>query len=90
MLCKVTFYDGKQDIHGICFVDKKNSQAFEQSIYLGIPIETLSQFSYTRKVFPSPTGHRPNELVSRLHVGHLQHLIRYAIEQLFYSVDLPI
>ena len=56
---------------------------------MGVPIETLSQFSYTRKIFPSPTGHRPNELVSRSHVGHLQHLIRYAIEQLFYSVDLP-
>ena len=86
---KVTFYDGKKDIHGICFVDKKNSQAFEQSTYMGVPIETLSQFSYTRKIFPSPTGHRPNELVSRSHVGHLQHLIRYAIEHLFYSVDLP-
>ncbi|MBK98061.1 MAG: hypothetical protein CL672_04625 [Balneola sp.] len=87
---KVNFYGGKQDIHGICFVDKKNSQAFEQSIYLGIPIEAaFYQFSYTRKVFPSPTGHQPNELVSRSHIGHLQHLVRYALEQLFYSVDLP-
>ena len=87
---KVSFYDGKQDLHGICFVNKKNNKAFEQSVYLGIPIEAaFSKFSYTRKVFPSPTGHRPNELVSSSHIGHLQDLVNYALEQLFYSVDLP-
>mgnify|MGYP006249427947 FL=1 len=27
--------------------------------------------------------------MSRTHKGHLQHLLRYALEQLFYSIDLP-
>jgi len=87
---KVSFYGGKQDLDGICYVERQKSEHIEQSIYLGIPLEaSVSKFSYTRKFFPSPTGHKPNEIVSRTHKGHLQHLLRYALERLFYSIDLP-
>ena len=52
---KVSFYGGKQDLDGICYVERQKNEHIEQSMYLGIPLEaTVSKFSYTRKVFFKP------------------------------------